>query len=264
MVEIEIGTIQVDTELQQRDLDESIANHYTALIRDGHEFPAVSICEETTGESQEKTRRLYDGFHRVEAAKRAGLSKISAQIVQGSKRDALWLSFAANKDHGLPRKPGQTKAVIKRILQDPEWRNKSLAAVARHVGVSRQYVSRINAELNLSTSCGQPDLETATLEELEEMIEEDLRCFRASLHWLHERLRERLREGYNGFVWKGLDYPTWCDCLKGIADEMDIDAEMLADANMSKWEFFVCMVGEDVLSWSDDGEEDQAVGEVEH
>ncbi len=42
----------------------------------------------------------------------------SASVSVGTQRDAVWLSFAANKDHGVRRAKGVVKEIIEKILKD--------------------------------------------------------------------------------------------------------------------------------------------------
>jgi hypothetical protein len=44
---------------------------------------------------------LADGFHRVTAALQADLKEIAADVHQGTREDAQWYSFSANKANGL-------------------------------------------------------------------------------------------------------------------------------------------------------------------
>jgi hypothetical protein len=46
---------------------------------------------------------LGDGFHRVFAARKAGLSEIAAEVRAGTQRDAVLFGIGANRAHGLPR-----------------------------------------------------------------------------------------------------------------------------------------------------------------
>jgi len=91
---------------------------------------------------------LADGFHRVAAYRQVGFVEVEAEIRQGTKRDALWSSFAANRDQlDLPRAPGDAKRVIEAILRDPEWSKTPQTKIAEHVGVTQGYVSQVHAHL---------------------------------------------------------------------------------------------------------------------
>jgi hypothetical protein len=138
---IRLDLVSTDAGTQQRPLDEGTLSRYLALIADGVEFPPVEIV------SDGPNFWLWDGFHRVECALRREQKTISAYVTKGTLRDAIWLSFGANKDHGLPRQRGVAKEIIRAILADGSWSKESLSAIARHVGVTKQYVSLVKDEM---------------------------------------------------------------------------------------------------------------------
>jgi hypothetical protein len=55
---------------------------------------------------------VVDGWHRLEAAKRAGLDRVDGQIVTEDPQEALWLAAEANTKHGLPLKPREYRKVL--------------------------------------------------------------------------------------------------------------------------------------------------------
>ncbi len=55
---------------------------------------------------------VVDGWHRLEAAKRAGLARVDGQIVTEDPQEALWLAAEANTKHGLPLKPREYRKVL--------------------------------------------------------------------------------------------------------------------------------------------------------
>jgi hypothetical protein len=131
----------VDAAIQQRPIDEAVISRYIALMQDGVEFPPVEVVFDG------KDHWLWDGFHRYHCAKKLGRTMLSAHVANGTKRNALWLSFSANKAHGFPRQLGVARKIIETILIDKSWSKKTLSAIARHVGVTKQYVSKIKDEL---------------------------------------------------------------------------------------------------------------------
>ena len=89
---------------------------------------------------------LADGFHRVEAATLAGLVEIAADVRQGTARDARLFGLGANKTHGLRLTNADKRAAVAGILDDAEWASWSDHAIARQVGVSQSFVSKMRAE----------------------------------------------------------------------------------------------------------------------
>ena len=138
--DITLNLIITDAGTQQRPLDEDAVRLYTALMLDGVEFPPVEVVSDGTN------YWLTDGFHRYYCAEELGRKTIEVDVVEGTLRDAIWRSFGANRDHGLPRQRGVAKKIVEEVFADSTWAKKSLNAIARHVGVTRQYVTKIRDE----------------------------------------------------------------------------------------------------------------------
>jgi uncharacterized ParB-like nuclease family protein len=141
-MDVRLDLVMVDAAIQQRAIDDEVVSRYMALMQDGVEFPPIELVFDG------KDYWLWNGFHRYQCAKKLKQTEITARVKNGSKRDALWLSFSANKDHGFRRQSGVAKRIIERILIDKVWSKKSLTAIAEHVGVTRVYVSQIKNELS--------------------------------------------------------------------------------------------------------------------
>lgn len=78
-------------------LDENTVSEYAEAMKNHAKFPPVkAFCD---GEKF----YLADGFHRVEAALRAGYRRVKADMDAGSYADALRYALKANADHGLRR-----------------------------------------------------------------------------------------------------------------------------------------------------------------
>jgi hypothetical protein len=86
---------------------------------------------------------LADGFHRVLAAREAGLSEFPAEVCAGNERDALLYSISANAGHGLPRSNADKRKAVWLLLADPEWCKWSDHEIARHCGVSYRFVGKL-------------------------------------------------------------------------------------------------------------------------
>ena len=121
---IAITEICTDGGTQQRLVDKDVMARYAELMKDGVKFPPVSII--TDG----KSNFLVDGNHRIKAAEKLNKTNIEANIEQGTQREAIWLSFSANKDSGFPRQPGTGKEIILKILADKEWAKTSITKIA--------------------------------------------------------------------------------------------------------------------------------------
>jgi hypothetical protein len=139
--ELPLSAVKVEEVLQHREVDPKVVTHYCDLMRDGVQFPPISAV--TDG----KNIWVWDGFHRVDCHRRLKIKKIQAEVTKGGLRDAVWLSYSANKDHGLRRPPGVAKKIITSILTDKAWAKKSLSEIGRHVGISRAYVMKVRNDL---------------------------------------------------------------------------------------------------------------------
>lgn len=133
---IPIKDIRIDGKTQQRPVDDDVMRRYAAMMKDGSEFPPVEII--TDG----KSNFLWDGFHRYFAALKLGKKYIEANIEKGTQREAIYLSFSANKENAFPRQPGTVKGIIEKILKDAKWSKMSQSDIARYVGCTKQFVSK--------------------------------------------------------------------------------------------------------------------------
>jgi hypothetical protein len=66
---------------------------------------------------------LSDGFHRVFAPRKAGLTEIAAEVRPGTQRDALVFDISANSVHGLARSNADKRHAVALVLADSEWRH---------------------------------------------------------------------------------------------------------------------------------------------
>jgi hypothetical protein len=85
---------------------------------------------------------LSDGFHRVLAAAKAGLTEIAADVRQGMQRDAVLFGISANSAHGLPRTNADKRQAVALLLGDAEWSQWSDRKIAGHFQVGNAFVSR--------------------------------------------------------------------------------------------------------------------------
>lgn len=104
---------------------------------------------------------VYDGNHRVEAAKVNG-SMIEVEIMVGTERDAEWLAFGANTRHGLRRSPDDIAKAVKAALRHPNALGKSDRELARHCGCDHKTVGKYRKELEASGE--RPQIATRTVQ----------------------------------------------------------------------------------------------------
>lgn len=93
-MKIKIAELKKDGLQTRVALDERTVADYADAMREGAEFPPVMVFEESG------KMWLADGFHRVEAATRAGQAYIDATVTSGKFIDALRYALKCNTRHG--------------------------------------------------------------------------------------------------------------------------------------------------------------------
>lgn len=137
-----IAKIRTDGGTQSRvKLDESVIEEYAEAMENGAKFPPVVLF------SDKIDHWLAHGFHRKEAAEKAGLTRIEAEIRPGSLLDAQWYSFGVNKIHGLRRSNEDKQAAVRGALEHEKGRERSAGAIAEHCGVSDTLVLAIKKKM---------------------------------------------------------------------------------------------------------------------
>lgn len=139
---VEIGRLKVNRALQARErLDEAAVEDYMEQL-DGNPEALPPILVVDTGSEL----LVWDGFHRVEAAVRLGITHIPAVITTGTWDDALWLAVGANKSHGVRRSRADKRRAVALALEHPKFAAMSNRKLAEHVGVSAAFVDLIVKE----------------------------------------------------------------------------------------------------------------------
>lgn len=147
---VPIKDVCISAGTQMRPVDDDTMRRYAALMKDGYKgFPPVSIVYDG------KNFYLWDGFHRYFAHLKLGKKYIEANIKSGTRRDAQYFSFGANKTNAFPRQPGTAKGIVEKILGDVEWAKMSIRAIANHVGCTERYVKKIQSDLKNQANSGE-------------------------------------------------------------------------------------------------------------
>jgi hypothetical protein len=148
-----LAAIRLDGGTQPRvRIDEEIVREYAERMKAGDRFPPVQVCFDGTD------HWLSDGFHRVKAAVEAGQTTIQAEVWEGTRDDAFWMSLAANKDHGLRRSnEDKARAVKAALAAKPRL---SDSAIAEHVGVSHTMVAKYRLELRATCNGCKSEVRT--------------------------------------------------------------------------------------------------------
>ena len=135
---LSVAALRVDPGVQMRagGLDGGRVDQYAEAMIAGDDFPPVVVF------NAGGIFWLADGFHRVAAAERAGLSEVPAQVHQGDRRAALLYAAGANAGHGLDRTDEDKRRAVDTVLADPEWRSWVDAEIARRCRVSAPFVAK--------------------------------------------------------------------------------------------------------------------------
>jgi len=141
---LDIESLIIDHDLQQRagGADERTVREYADDLLDGVKLPPIKAIESDDGGVI-----VWDGFQRIDAHKKAGLSEISVEIMAGSRDDAMWLSCSANKSHGLRRKPEDKRKAVSNALMLERTQKMSDRQIAEHCGASPSLVGVVRKEL---------------------------------------------------------------------------------------------------------------------
>lgn len=141
---IEISQIRTDGGTQSRAKinEETVAEYAEAMADPNAVFPPAIVYYDG------KEYWLADGFHRVAAWSRIGRVEVPADVRQGTRRDAILHSCAANSAHGLRRSNADKRRAVMTLLDDPEWSQWSDREIARRCAVSHEFVRKMRPSLS--------------------------------------------------------------------------------------------------------------------
>lgn len=123
--------IRQDGETQHRTrANELVISRYAELMAEGTVFPPLKVWFDGVD------YWLSDGFHRLAAADKAGITSIRCEVHLGSVDDARWDSYSANGDHGLKLTALEAKRVVQNALLHARSAHLSNMEISRHLSVS--------------------------------------------------------------------------------------------------------------------------------
>ena len=139
---VSLDTISPDASTQARHgTDKAVIADYAEAMREGATFPPVVLFRDADG-----TIRVGDGFHRIAAARLAGMTGIEAETRDGGAREALGHSILSNARHGLRFNNRDKRRVVGIMIGDPEWSKLSDREIARRCGVSQPFVGKLRPD----------------------------------------------------------------------------------------------------------------------
>jgi hypothetical protein len=155
---VPISTLDLDPVLQLRPLDEENVLRLMEVLDD---LDPVEVFKECEGARLRNW--LANGYHRLEAHRRAGRTHIMASLRDGSKRDALLHAIATNGRSGLPLSREDKRRAIEHVLADPELGKLSSRAIADRCRVDHKTVEAIRKRSGESPQMGaDPAVRTVT------------------------------------------------------------------------------------------------------
>lgn len=123
------------------EIDDDYVNELIEDLELGADFSPVHLFQE--GDKY----ILSDGYHRLEAAMKAGYENIESVVHVGDKRDALLFASGANASHGKRRTNEDKNKAVTNLLMDLEWREWSDTQIADHCKVSQPFVLKVRHKL---------------------------------------------------------------------------------------------------------------------
>lgn len=141
-VNLRLDLIRMDGGTQSRaQLDWVAIDEYAADMQSEAVFPPIVVYYDGSD------YWLADGFHRVHAAQKAGLTELGADVRQGTRRDAILYSVGANANNGVRRTQRDKRQAVVMLLTDEVWQMMSDQEIARCCCVHWGTVGRIRADL---------------------------------------------------------------------------------------------------------------------
>ncbi len=142
-VEVPLDDITRDETLQPRDgLKDAHVRAIQTALESGVEMPPVVLYQ--LGD----TLALVDGWHRFAAHQRAGKTKISADLYDGDRDDAIAHAGAANVGDKLGLTASERVSFLLALLKLPKYRKLSDRALARMVGVAAATVAKYKRQMD--------------------------------------------------------------------------------------------------------------------
>jgi ParB-like chromosome segregation protein Spo0J len=180
IIETPIGDLIADERCQAREtMNWDAVGDYRAAYEAGKSLPPLEVF------GVKGKLIIVDGFHRYEAAIRAGVATLPVTIVgEGAMGDAVWEALSKNHRHGVRRtQADKRKAARKALARDDGMSDR---AIAKHCGVSHTFVANMRKGKveQLELTMPEPDTkeprQTTDLRETVEDLERDTEWFRGT------------------------------------------------------------------------------------
>lgn len=111
-VRVALDDLILDREYQTRlALDHGAIRRYADAMRTGHKLPPITIAR------VDGAPVVIDGWHRVHAAKLAGIAALPALLIDPPEAELPWLAAEANLRHGVPLKRSERRNVFRAYVR---------------------------------------------------------------------------------------------------------------------------------------------------
>lgn len=224
----------LDPALQCRvQVDPEVVAEYAEAMGSGVEFPPVEamLCNGQL--------LVVDGWHRVHAARKAGLVELAAEVTRGTRGDAVLRAVGANRGHGLRRSAADKRRAVRMMLQNPDWTKLSTRQLGEMAGVSHAFVGQVRQHYGLLGG------EVLTEERIEE-VDGDLPA-----EW------QQLVDGANGWQRPELFKARRARSLAGLAKAIDVTRHV-NDAGLLAIDLRLRELGTEPWPWPEDTAEERA------
>jgi hypothetical protein len=117
-------------------LTEEAVKSYEQAYKAGKALPALEVFE-VNGELI-----VVDGFHRLEAARRAGVETLPVEIVgKGTMAEAEWAALGKNHNHGVRRTREDKRKAVQMALANTAAAKLTNRSLAKYLEVSHTFVA---------------------------------------------------------------------------------------------------------------------------
>lgn len=145
---LDLSAISLDLSIQTRaKTNPATVAEYAERMKAGDKFPPLVVY------LVDGKHVLADGFHRLLAATKIGLTAFPAQIRVGTRKDLIAFAVGANTRHGLPRTNADKRRAAEMAVA--ELADLSDHAIAQACKVSQPFVSKVRKQLKTVISSGK-------------------------------------------------------------------------------------------------------------
>ncbi len=114
-----------------RPLKAHLVDDYADLMKDGVEFPPITLGEYPNG------KVIVDGVHTFRAAGMAMINRVAVTVIQyKSLADALADQLKRNVNHGMRLLPGERDARIRMLHEIYKWNGVKIGGVVACLGIT--------------------------------------------------------------------------------------------------------------------------------